>query len=69
LYRFFLSSTRCESCKDPCVTCANLTSCLTCKDKLKLFNDQCVEKCPDGYYPSNKECLQCNPMCSTCIGK
>ncbi|CAF2914819.1 unnamed protein product [Rotaria sp. Silwood2] len=64
----FLLDTHCQSCQDPCVACTNLTSCLTCKDKLNLLNDQCVDKCPDGYYSSNKQCLQCNAICSTCTG-
>lgn len=67
--RFFLSDTHCEPCQSPCLTCKNLTSCLTCNDKLNLLNDQCIEKCPDGYYSNNRQCLQCNPMCGTCIGK
>ncbi len=68
-HRFFLLDTHCEHCKDACLTCANLTSCFTCNNKLNLLNDQCVEKCPDGYYSNSKQCLQCNPMCGTCTGK
>ncbi len=67
--RKFLLGNQCEQCQDPCVTCKNLTSCLTCKEKFYLLNDQCVEKCPNGYYTNNKQCLQCNPICDTCIGK
>lgn len=67
-FRSFLSDIRCEKCQSPCSACSNLTSCLTCINKLYLFNDRCVEKCPDGYYAQNNECLQCNPMCGTCIG-
>jgi len=68
-YSFFLAGTHCKKCEDPCLTCANLISCLTCNNKLNLLNDQCVEKCPDGYYSNNKECFRCNPICNTCIGK
>jgi hypothetical protein len=68
-HRSFLLDTHCELCKEPCATCNNITSCLTCPNKFNLLNDQCIEKCPDGYYLSNKICMSCNSMCGTCIGK
>jgi proprotein convertase subtilisin/kexin type 5 len=61
--------TRCELCQAPCLTCRNLTSCLSCIEKFYLLNDQCVEKCPNGYYLYNKQCFECNPMCGICTGK
>ncbi|CAF4437911.1 unnamed protein product, partial [Adineta steineri] len=61
----FLLNTRCAPCQYPCETCINLTSCLTCSEKLYLFNDQCVEKCPNGYYLKDKQCFRCNPLCDT----
>ncbi|CAF1326941.1 unnamed protein product [Adineta steineri] len=64
----FQLNTRCEPCQYPCETCINLTSCLTCSQKLYLFNDQCVEKCPNGYYLKDKQCFKCNPLCDTCSG-
>ncbi|CAF3855729.1 unnamed protein product [Adineta steineri] len=64
----FQLNTHCESCQYPCETCTNLTSCLTCSEKLYLFNDQCVEICPNGYYLKDKQCLKCNPMCDICSG-
>jgi hypothetical protein len=65
----FLSGDLCELCQNPCVTCTNITSCLTCTNEFLLLNDQCVEACPDGYYSYNQQCLQCHPICSTCTGK
>ena len=65
----FLSGNHCQQCQDPCLTCTNLTSCLTCDKNLNILNDQCVENCPDGYYLNNKQCSQCNPMCGTCKGR
>ncbi|CAF0988171.1 unnamed protein product [Rotaria sordida] len=64
----FLLDGKCQPCQNPCVTCTNSTSCLTCNDKLNLLNDQCVEKCSDGYYLKNKQCLLCHPICRTCRG-
>ncbi|CAF1328959.1 unnamed protein product [Adineta steineri] len=66
--RTFLSGDRCESCQNPCITCMNLTSCLTCVDQFLLLNDQCVEECPEGYYLYDQQCLQCHPICNTCKG-
>ena len=67
--RSYLSGARCEQCQSPCETCRNLTSCLQCQGKLNLYNDQCVDKCPDGFYANDRKCLPCNPMCATCTGR
>lgn len=42
---------------------------MTCKANLILFDDQCVENCPDGHFPSDKMCYECHPMCSRCTGR
>jgi hypothetical protein len=65
----FLLNTRCELCQAPCLTCTSLNNCLTCTNQLLLLNDQCVDKCPVDYYSHNKQCLRCNPVCGSCIGK
>ncbi|CAD8122832.1 unnamed protein product [Paramecium sonneborni] len=46
----------------PCQTCDR--NCTNCQ---RISNDklQCIS-CFDGYYPSNDECLLCDPYCITC---
>jgi proprotein convertase subtilisin/kexin type 5 len=68
-HRSFLLDTHCERCQSPCSTCKSSTSCLTCNDKTVLLIDQCIDKCPDGYYSNIRQCLPCNPMCGACTGK
>jgi proprotein convertase subtilisin/kexin type 5 len=58
----------CELCPNSCLTCSNSTNCLTCIDPLVLLNNQCVDKCPDGYYLYNQQCLKCHPICENCKG-
>ena len=64
----FPSGDQCETCRNQCLTCTNLTNCLTCIDQLFLLNNRCVERCPDGYYSYKQQCLPCHPICSTCQG-
>ncbi|CAF3407738.1 unnamed protein product [Rotaria socialis] len=58
----------CESCQNSCSTCTNLTTCLTCMDSLVLFNNQCIEECPESHYLYNQQCLPCHPVCNSCNG-
>ena len=69
LRRTFPSNNRCESCPNFCDTCANATSCLTCRQSLLLLNGQCVDECPEGYYTFDQQCFPCHPICKTCKGK
>ena len=64
----FLSTYHCEPCHDPCLTCTNLTSCLTCRQSLLLLNGQCLATCPRGYYQNAKQCLSCDRLCGSCTG-
>lgn len=66
---YYQDGADCRLCKDSCETCTNFTSCMTCKANLILFDDQCVENCPDGHFPSDKMCYECHPMCSRCTGR
>lgn len=68
LFSLYLDGKHCEKCQKPCQECWNLTSCLTCQNKYALLGDQCHEKCPDGYYRDDTQCLPCHPLCGTCQG-
>ncbi|XP_066908018.1 furin-like protease 2 [Halyomorpha halys] len=42
------------------------TQCISCLH-FKL-NKRCVAECPEGYYRTSKECLECNKDCLSCTG-
>jgi hypothetical protein len=60
----------CLKCIEPCKSCFNATHCKSCLDDNKhLFNGQCVESCPVGYFSDNaNKCSACYPSCSECKG-
>ena len=51
----------CNNCSENCETCSNGDkNCLTCKkntDFKYLYNNTCLEKCPNGTIPSKNECI------------
>ena len=63
---------RCEKCNDNCSFC-NIDvngnkKCLACESGYYLFENTCINKCPEGYFNSelNRKCEPCNPICKTC---
>jgi hypothetical protein len=62
-------STQCEKKRDNCEYGTG-EECLFCKKGLKLHNQKCIDKCPDGTYtsPTGNSCPPCNKDCSTCFG-
>jgi hypothetical protein len=66
--RLYALNSECVKCSAPCSTCTNQTSCLTCQTNHFLSNDQCVDRCPAGFYSSQEQCLPCSPICATCLG-
>lgn len=68
--RAFKASTgQCERCSEGCKQCTDSTVCATCGDdnyKPDPENNVCV--CKDGFYSSERKCLQCNRACQTCTG-
>lgn len=42
--------------------------CISCKNDRKLYNNECVPKCPDNTYENNEICYSCHDLCGTCEG-
>ena len=49
----------CVGCLTGCDRCnvTNTTQCITCADKLFLFNDTCRGSCPDGWRGRDRVCI------------
>ena len=73
--RFQLCNTNCSTCSGPIID-----NCLTCypastKPELAyLYNNKCINECPEGTYPSIQtegyyKCLPCYKNCETCSEK
>jgi len=62
----------CLACPDLCATCSDDSTCLTCTSTNALYNDLCLDTCPDGTYngidtsDSKRKCLTCPTNCVTC---
>lgn len=65
--QLILLNTQCLSCLSPCLTCSifitNCTSCNSSSTHPILYNSQCVDTCPSGYYRNLNTCLKCNLPC------
>ncbi|KAL4500374.1 hypothetical protein ABPG72_003325 [Tetrahymena utriculariae] len=73
---------QCKGCQQGCKYCNNNEQCITCADKWYLNQiNQCVSKCPDGFFqeeiqqtqPNGKQiskwiCSKCHQACTTCFG-
>ena len=62
----------CVACTTPCSTCNGLpTNCTACSGTKYLYNNQCIDQCPNGYYMSISDniCYKCNVACLTCQGE
>ena len=56
-------------CNDFCESCKGESNCLSCKDNKILFEGNCLENCPSGFYKNgDKNCSKCNDNCQTCEG-
>ena len=66
---YYFNDYKCLSCYELCETCntgsndKQKQNCLTCKPNYVIFNHNCLEKCPDGYYESENTCKECNKLC------
>ncbi|KAL4508839.1 hypothetical protein ABPG73_006225 [Tetrahymena malaccensis] len=72
---YYFSVNQCLQCDVSCSTCiTDSKSCTQCSDTYyPLYTNQahspfmCYQTCPNNYYLSNNQCLQCDISCSTCI--
>jgi hypothetical protein len=61
------NNSQCTGCAAPCVTCANTSAtCTSCAPSVILFQSQCINQCPTGYYAVSSSCLPCPSLCATC---
>lgn len=57
----------CDNCILNCNKCVDNLTCKGCNVNFFLFNNECRDKCPVGYYPSNGQCYPCGDSnCSAC---
>ncbi|KAL4512856.1 hypothetical protein ABPG72_017541 [Tetrahymena utriculariae] len=72
---YYLSNNQCLKCDQPCATCqVSSNACKSCTNSYyPLYSIpptatfQCYQSCPNNYYLSTDQCLQCDASCSTCI--
>ncbi|KAL4474731.1 hypothetical protein ABPG74_001427 [Tetrahymena malaccensis] len=69
-----LVNSQCIQCHTECLACFGPYSynCQACVDPNKsLFNNQCLDKCPPGYYSNkkSKKCQKCGNNCMECINE
>lgn len=63
----------CSPCDSHCLTClSSITNCLTCNTSSTypyLYNNTCLNSCPNGYYNDNTTflCFPCKSPCETCL--
>ena len=58
----------CVSCEDPCKTCTNtFDTCLSCLTGV-MFENTCLDVCPDKYFDQSGSCKACPTNCSSCTG-
>ena len=59
----------CQPCATGCTACEeSITKCTSCDSGSYLYNSQCLQQCPDGFYGNNGVCTPCDPSCGTCFG-
>ena len=67
------SDTTCSRCEAPCYDCegtANTcTSCHAGSDFPDLYQQTCIEQCPDGFTSIANVCQKCTSPCAQCSGK
>ena len=59
----------CEKCADSnCLLCNDGKSCEKCNNGKVLYNNKCIDTCPNGYYADeNGRCVECSfEHCKTC---
>ena len=60
----------CYFCNDSCYTCngTSANNCLSCINNTYLYENQCVNPCPPGFYEHDNPnfCSPCNSSCLTC---
>lgn len=56
----------CYICPQQCETCNNANNCTVCATGYYLFNELCLQTCPDGYYGDAGQCIACPSNCATC---
>ncbi|KAL4456738.1 hypothetical protein ABPG73_014764 [Tetrahymena malaccensis] len=76
----FIQDQTCIQCEKSCKNCQNLQNCQSCNTGYYLFQNTCVQNCPNGYQKNtisqscdlcedytNKSCLFCHPTCQNCL--
>lgn len=61
------ASSSCYPCISSCETCSfTIDNCLSCPQNLYLYESQCLNSCPSGYFPINGLCYTCPNNCLFC---
>jgi hypothetical protein len=56
----------CQTCPGVCATCDNSFVCKTCKPGYFLYNNMCINSCPDRTYYNGSTCVSCSSLCAKC---
>ena len=59
------------ACHKSCLACFGTkdSQCISCPEKMLLFEGSCVEKCPNATYETGRSsCNHCHPSCAECVG-
>lgn len=59
----------CRTCSHNCRDCANsYLQCISCNDGMYLYEDRCIDECPDGFTQQGGRCVPdgCPNHCSKC---
>ena len=68
---YYFNEFKCLPCYELCGTCNKGSNdkqnqqCETCKPNYIIFNHNCLEQCPEGYFESENTCKECNKLCKT----
>ena len=59
----------CQDCDSACLTCRGQGSglCTSCVSSMVLYKGQCLPTCPTSTVLMNKECIDCDQPCATCL--
>ena len=64
-------------CNEKCISCSSRDNCIYCSNGLYLYNGDCLEECPSGYFPKSEQveqntyyiCEKCYQNCKNCSEK
>ncbi|KAM3143777.1 hypothetical protein pb186bvf_004053 [Paramecium bursaria] len=53
-------------CPSNCSKCTSPNLCTTCNTSYNVYQGQCIQQCPNGYFGQNGSCTNCDSTCQSC---